>query len=88
MYGKAVNHKKDIAQEFVDTFANNKGGQKKIDKFLDRYHFNYCLIDNAGMAYAIEQSGQYDLIYAKKDAQYKNVKDSPYVIGGWVFKRK
>ena len=40
------------------------------------------------MAYVIEQSGQYDLIYAKKDAEYKNVKDNPNVIGGWVFKRK
>ena len=88
MYGKAVNHKKDIAKEFVDTFGNQKGSQKKINKFLERYQFNYCIIDNAGMAYVIEQSGQYDLIYAKKDAEYKNVKDNPNVIGGWVFKRK
>lgn len=88
LYGKAVNHKKDIAQEFVDTFANNKGNQKKIDKFLDKYKFNYCIIDNAGMAYVIEQSGQYELIYAKKDAKYKNVKDNPNIIGGWVFKKK
>ena len=83
IYGKAVNHKKDVAKESMDTIYS--GNTKKMQKLLDSYHFKYCIVDTSGVAGMIQKCKNYKMIYGKYDKTA--AKKTSASTGGWVFER-